>query len=201
MKGSALFDTMSSGVAAQCDDTLDKARAEAAAIASEASATLSVQRESALSATQSEMSLLDERWRQKASAEATKAALTMKKAAVNKVLDEVQDAVDGIVNGPTFPAVLGSLLEEVMEVAETDVVVLAPEAHVDVVQQWLSSHGHGGLTVEGSASVRDGVALQDPARTYRISNTLSGRYSRVEQEIRKICVTGLFGETVKDGTA
>ena len=201
MKGSALFDTMSTGIAAQCEANLDSAREEAATIASEAIAKTAAQRESALSATQSEMSLLDERWRQKAEAEATKAALAMKKTAVNKVLGEVQDAIDRIVKGPTFPMVLDSLLAEVMAIAEDDVVVLAPEAQVEGVQQWLSSHGHGGLKVEGSAALRDGVAVQDPARTYRISNTLSGRYSRVELEIRKICMTGLFGEISKRDTA
>ena len=38
-----------------------------------------------------------------------------------------------------------------------------------------------------------GVALEDPKHTYRISNTLTGRYARLDQQARKICMQNLFG--------
>jgi hypothetical protein len=63
------------------------------------------------------------------------------------------------------------------------------------VQNWLSGHGHAGMVVEASQEVWDGVALQDPARSYRISNTLTGRYGRVAQEARRLCMVKLFGQT------
>lgn len=193
MKGSALLETMAQGVASQCDKLLSDARAEADAIVADAEAKVRTQREQALAAAESEKQLLDERWRLKAEAEAMKAELAMKKSAVNAVLAEVERIIGDTVNSPEFPGILDALLAELMTAASGDCVVLAPEAHVDHVRQWLSANGHGDLPVEVSAAVRDGVALQDHARTYRVSNTLSGRYARVEQETRRVCMTGLFG--------
>ena len=79
-----------------------------------------------------------------------------------------------------------------------DVVVLAPESQVGHVEQLLAKSGHNGLAVEGSAVVWDGVAVQDKQRTFRISNTLSGRYARVEDGARKLCMVSLFGKDLSD---
>ena len=38
------------------------------------------------------------------------------------------------------------------------------------------------------------VAIQDAARSYRVSNTLRSRYARVAQDARKICMTSLFDD-------
>jgi vacuolar-type H+-ATPase subunit E/Vma4 len=184
---------MAQGVSAQCDRMAGGARAEAEAIIAEARNKAVAQREHALASTQAEKAVLDERWRQKAEAEAIKAALAMQKLVVTSVLDRVEQIIEETVSGPHFPAILDALLAEVMAAAEGDVVVLAPEAHAGHVRAWLGANGYGHLPVEGSASMRDGVAVQDPSRTFRVSNTLSGRYARVEQETRRICMTGLFG--------
>jgi vacuolar-type H+-ATPase subunit E/Vma4 len=87
------------------------------------------------------------------------------------------------------------LLAELMEEAPDsgDLQVLAPPAHADRVSSWLSNNGRAGVGVEGSEAFKDGVAVQDPGRTFRISNTLSGRFALMEQEIRKHCMTTLFG--------
>ena len=195
MKGSALFDTMTAGVTARCNDMIGAARREAQGIVAEAQAKAAAQREQVMEATNTEMAVLDARWKLKGEAEAIRAELAMKKAAVNETLNQVEKAIQDTVSSPGFPAVLDALLGELMGAAEGGEVVVAPEAHVDHVRRWLSSNGHDGLSVEASSTLRDGVALQDPARTYRISNTLSGRYARVEQETRRACMTGLFGET------
>lgn len=193
MKGAALFDTMAQGVSARCDRMIGDARAEADAIVSEARSKAAAQREQTLAAVNAEKSVLDERWRQKADAEAVKAALAMQKSAVNAVLERVEQIIEETIAGPNFPAILDALLAEVMQVAEGDVVVLAPEGHVDHVRNWLQANGYGHLPVEASREMRDGVGVQDPKRSFRVSNTLYGRYARVEQETRRVCMTGLFG--------
>ncbi len=195
MKGAALFETMSQQVAAQCESNLSEAKREAEAIVAEARAQCAEQRETVLSATQDELAALDERWRQKAEAEAAKAALVVKNEAMQDVLRQVGADIRSAVEGPEFEAVLDALLAELMAVAEGgDFKVLAPEAHVDRVRNWLANKGHDGVPIEASSVLWDGVALQDTNRTYRISNALTSRYSRVLEEARKICMTSLFDD-------
>ena len=196
MKGAALFETMSQQVASQCESNLSEAKREAQAIVAEARAQCAEQRETVLSVTHDELAALNERWRQKAEAEAAKAALGVKNAATQEVLRQVDGDIRSTVEGPEFEAVLDALLEELMAVEEggDDFKVLAPEAHVDRVRNWLANNGHDGVPIETSPELWDGVALQDTNRTFRISNALTGRYSRVLEEARKICMTTLFDD-------
>src|SRR5690606_38856391 len=108
---------------------------------------------------------------------------------------------DRITNSAEFPALLEAMLAELMTVAEGDVVVLGPESHLDTVKNWLASNGREGVPVEASREMRDGVAVQDPQRTYRISNTLSGRFRSVREEARKQCMLGLFGTSKTEGAS
>ena len=59
---------------------------------------------------------------------------------------------------------------------------------------WLQANGHGSVEVESAAGLIDGIAVQDPQRTYRITNTLSSRFRLVEGEARKRCLGRLVGE-------
>ena len=120
----------------------------------------------------------------------------MKNEAVEAVLADVSRQVREIASGPAFGPILDSLLAELMGAAGSgdDMEVLAPEAHADHVRGWLERNGRGGLKVVGSREFWDGVAVQDAKRTYRISNTLTGRFGRVEQVARKHCMTALFGQ-------
>jgi len=138
---------------------------------------------------------LDALWKQKGVAESTRLELSMKNDAVEAVLAEVSAGIKRLVSGPDFPAVLERLLTELMSAVgnEKNVQVLGPVSHVDLVKSWLSSHGHAGVHVEGSPEFWDGVAVQDPARTWRMSNTLTGRFARTDQAVRKHCMTALFG--------
>jgi hypothetical protein len=112
----------------------------------------------------------------------------------------VEQKIDETTSGRDFSQVLDALLEELMAASGNlkDVVVVAPDKFVAHVREWLGSHCRTGMDVEGSAALRDGVAIQDKKRSYRISNTLRGRYGRLEQETRRVCMTGLFGESGRD---
>ncbi|MDP7639210.1 MAG: V-type ATP synthase subunit E family protein [Candidatus Hydrogenedentes bacterium] len=197
MSATALLDTMSKQVAAECDQRRANANGDAEAILAEARAKSAAKRESLTTSTDAKMELLDLRWRQKAEAEAAKADLSMKNEAVKAIMAEVEAKVRAIVEGDGFTEILDSLLAEVMAVAEGEVVVLAPDKQVGHVSAWLGDNGHGGVAVEASAHVWDGVAIQDPGRSYRISNTLTGRYRRVAEVARKICMRSLFGASAE----
>lgn len=192
MKGSPLFETMASQIAEECERNESAARAEAKAILAEARAQSAAQRDAMLKETEALMEALDQRWRLKGEAEAAKASLSMKNEAVEAVVHKVHEEIAATVSAANFNEVLHDLLGELMAVAQGDVVVLAPEAHADYVRGWLEEHGQSGLAVEAFATLRDGVALQDPPRTYRVSNALGTRFSRVEQRARNMCMTRLF---------
>ena len=195
MGNPTLFETMTEQVTVECDRNLAEARDEAGRIRSDAASESEAQRERTISATNAEIDLLDQRARQKAEAEAAKAELELRNEVVEAVMGQVQGEIRSIVSSDAFNGVLDALLASLMTAADSTegIVVLAPESKVDHVKRWLSSNGHARVPVEGSATVWDGVALQDPKRTYRISNTLTGRYKRVEREARRHCMVTLFG--------
>lgn len=193
MKGSALLETMARQVDEVYENNLSAARATVETILEETRQECASMEESTLQATSTEMDALAERWRQKADTEAAKAALSVQNDAVRAVLDRVQDEIRTLVTGEGFQSILDSLLHELMAAAEAEVVALAPEDHVDYVRGWLKKNGFPNVPVEGSSSMWDGVAIQDRDRTFRISNTLTGRFSRVEQNARRICSIALFG--------
>ena len=195
MSGVALFETMSQQIAEQCGRGAAEARREADGIEADARAKSRAHRDATLKTAQSEVAMLKLRWEQKAEAEAAKAALLVRKETVEEVLSTIDTKIRSIVEGPDFPAVLDALLAELMAAVsgDDDVVLLAPEAHADHVRAWLKANDERSVTVEASSAMWDGVAVQDAARTYRISNSLAMRFRRVESEIRKVCATTLFG--------
>ncbi len=196
--GATVIESMSLQAAEQCESTRSEANREAEGIADKARAQSDALRDEALIATRHEMDALDELWRQKAEAEAAKAGLVMQNDAVRVVLDNVSEENHRIVASDEFPATLDVLLSELMAAAPADVVALAPPDHCGHVREWLANNRYEGVPVEGASSMWDGVAVQDRARTFRISNTLTGRFSRVEQQARRICMMALFGPKDSD---
>lgn len=191
---SPLFETMSAQIEAECGEHRAAAQAEADRIASEARAKADAARTAALAAAQAERDRLDSLWRQKGEAERIRLELAMKNDAVEAVLAEARAEIARAVASPEFGDVLDKLLAELMEEAPEsgDLKVLAPPKYTDRVSSWLSENGRAGVDVEASQAFEDGVAVQDPGRTFRISNTLSGRFELMEQDIRKQCMTTLF---------
>ena len=197
--GSALLETMTAQVTEECEANIAAAQEEAAAIKSEAETSAASQRETVEAVTDTEMTRLDERYRQMAQAEASRADLVVKNDTVRAVMDKVNAEIRAIVSSDRFPAVLDALIGSLKDEIREGLVVLSPESHVDHIRGWLSSNGLEGVSVEGSSELWDGVAVQDAERTYRISNTLTGRFGRVEQEARRVCMLSLFGSVSPEG--
>lgn len=194
MNQEALFHTMADQTGRECDKRITAARGEAERIVAEAEDEAARKREETLKATHAEVDELAKRSRQRADAEAAKAKLTMRHRVAEEVLATVGDEIRKLVDSDEFPKVLNALLPEVMAAKEGSVVVLAPEAHADHCRQWLAENGHDDVKVEGSGEFWDGVAIQDAKRTWRVSNTLTGRFAILEDELRKECIARLFGD-------
>lgn len=201
MTGVALLETMAQQAAEECSQTVSHARDEQDAILREARAQSDARRETLLHTTADEMDALDKRWLLKGEAGAAKAALVVQNDAVREVLEGVRAEIGRMAEGPEFRAVIEALLAEVMAVAPENVIVLAPGPHVGHVRQWLGTNGYNGIPVEDAPALLDGVAVQDRERSFRISNTLSGRFARVEQAARKLCMETLFEDNVPDPAA
>jgi vacuolar-type H+-ATPase subunit E/Vma4 len=195
MSATALFATMTRQVEAESADHLAKARADAERILADARAKAAASREATLAAARAEVDRLDTLWKQKAQAESTRLELAMENDAVEAVLAKVREDVTRLAAGAEFQQILSRLLEQLMPAisGEKDVELLGDEKQLAHIRQWLSSHGHGSLDVKASGQFWDGVAAQDRRQTWRVSNTLRGRFERLEQAARKHCMTALFG--------
>ncbi len=191
----ALFDSMAQQVAQTVEKRLADARQEADRIRAEGQRTAEELYTRGMESARAEIEAADRRTRQQVSSEAEKNRLAAQHQVVEEVLEEVRRELARRADSPGFVSVLEALLAEILEQeTRNDLVVLAPAAHVDAVRSWLEQTGRGGLTVEPWPDVVDGVAVQDPRRTFRISNTLSGRLEIVINHARKLCQDRLFGE-------
>lgn len=192
MENTPLLDLMSAQIAGQREALLLAARDEAAQIAQRARERAEQRRSETLSAAQRELASIAKRSRERTEAEAQMVTLTMKDTITNEVLAEVAEELARIAAGPGFPEILDALLAELMAEAPSDVVVLAPPAHAGHCKQWLESHGYGHLAVEPETRLADGVAIQDRARKFRFTNTLSARFNMREGALRKASLNRLF---------
>lgn len=195
MSEQALFDSMAQQTAEERERRLASARAEAERIVAEAKEQQAREREAALKAVEDELATLAQRSEQRAQAEAAKASLTMRHTVAEEVLDTVQEEIRSLTASDEFPSVLNALLAEVVQAApDENIVVLVPGPHEDHCREWLSHNSYDKVEVQASKEFWDGAAVQDKARTYRISNTLTGRFAMLEEDARKLCLAKLFGE-------
>jgi vacuolar-type H+-ATPase subunit E/Vma4 len=195
MQAVPLLELMTRQVSQQREEILAKAQAQADVIAQQAQERAERRRTETLEAVDAEVRAASKRARERAEAAAHMVVMTTKDAIADEVLSNVRERLRRIAEGPEFPAVLRALLSELMAGAPGgDIVVLAPSAHADQCRAWLSEMGRESVAVEVTASLRDGVALQDRARTFRITNTLSRRFDKREGDLRRHCLHELFGE-------
>jgi vacuolar-type H+-ATPase subunit E/Vma4 len=199
MENNALLDLMSQQIATQREEIASVARDEAAQIQLSAQERTDQRRAETLHAVEGELAAMAARSRERIEAEAHMVTLTTKDTITNEVLASVEEALAECAASAEFPAILDALLAELMADSPSDVVVLAPEAHVDHCKRWLESHGHADLSVEALSGLADGVAIQDPARKFRFTNTLSARFRLQEGTLRKEALGRLFPDSDSGG--
>ena len=201
MEKTPLLDLMSAQIAAKRNDVLQAARDEAETIQQNARQRADQRRAESLAAAESELASIARRSRERVEAESHMVTLTTKDSITNELLAEVSAELAAIAAGPTFPAILDALLAELMAEAPSDVVVLAPPAHVDHCRKWLEANGRSDMVVEPLASLKDGVAVQDPGKKFRFTNTLTARFYKHEGELRKLSLNRLFPSSNSGGEA
>lgn len=199
MENNPLLDLMSQQIASQQADVLQAARDEVAQIQQDAQQRAEQRRAETLAAVEGELSAMAARSRERVEAEAHMVTLTTKDSITNDVLAMAEEALAAHTASDAFPETLNALLAELMADSPSDIVVLAPEAHVEHCKQWLESNGHGDLPVEALAGLTDGVAVQDRARKFRYTNTLSARFRLQEGALRKHALNRLFPDSTAGG--
>jgi len=190
----ALFDTMARQVADRCQAVLDAARAEAGSLLKEARERADHRRKEAVDAAERDVQRLADRARQLLAVEAEHESLTMEQSIADEILRSVGVELDKAAQSPKFPAIFDALLAELMAGAPNDATVTVPVSFGDRAKAWLQQHGLSGVTVVESAAMRDGCSMQDAAHTYRVTNSLSSRLGKLQNEARKVCLRALFGE-------
>ncbi|MCC6143886.1 MAG: V-type ATP synthase subunit E, partial [Candidatus Hydrogenedentes bacterium] len=168
------------------------AQAQAEAIRDAAQQEAAQHRSAVLDAVQRDVQAAEERTRERAETAADMRIKTTKDAVTEEVLRDAAEELDRIAGGPQFPAILAALLDEILEEAPEEGTILAPPDQVQAVQDHLNKRGRAGLNVEPARYLRDGVAVQDPGRTFRITNTLSSRFDRRREAARKLVLNRLF---------
>jgi len=188
-----LFDTMARQVADRCQAVLDSARAEADSIVTEARGRADARLGEAVRVAENDARRLADRARQLLAVQSEHESLTMEQSVADEILRSVGVELQNIAKSPKFPEIFDALLTEIMAGAPKEALVKVPLSYGDRARAWLKQHGHGGVTVEESAAMIDGCAMQDAARTYRVTNSLSSRLSKLQNEARKVCLDALFG--------
>ncbi|MCC6156315.1 MAG: hypothetical protein IT367_21290 [Candidatus Hydrogenedentes bacterium] len=193
----ALFDTMSRQAADRCQAALDAARAEAGSILKEARERADHRRREAVTAAEHEVRRLADRARQLLAVEAEHESLTMEQSIADEILRSVGFELEKAAQSPKFPAIFDALLAELMADAPKDAIVTVPAGFADRAKTWLNSNGFAGVTLQESSAMHDGCAMQDKSHTYRVTNSLSSRLSKLQNEARKVCLNALFGQGAK----
>jgi len=193
MASPALLDIMSAQVEAERNDVLAQARAEADEIRQAAADRAAEKRERTLAELKAELDTAAARSKERAEAAAEMVALTTKDTVTDELLRSVQQELKARAAAPEFADTLSALLAELMPEAPEGGTVLVPPQFEDHCREWLEQNGHGGVNVKPSATVHDGVAVEDANHKFRVTNTLSTRFERLEGSLRKYCIEALFG--------
>jgi vacuolar-type H+-ATPase subunit E/Vma4 len=187
------FDTMAARVAEECAAEQADARREADRIIAATQERARERHEDVIAQTRADLASEAERAREIARAEAERAELAMRHTVAEEILERARQELLRMAAGDAFQPVIEALLAEVLQEAEDGMVVQVPKAQLDHCRRWLAGNGLARFTVEESRELVDGVAVQDRAQTYRISNTLSTRFVKLESAARKHCQERIFG--------
>ncbi len=185
---------MAQRTGSQCDTIRGEAQAEADAITQAAKERADAQYDEGLKRAKAQIELANKRADDLAHAEAEKRVLAAQHGVAEDVLWSVAEKLRNLSSQDDFGNYVEALLAEAVNAAKGDIVVVAPEAHVERCKGWLAANGRENVQVESTSDFSDGVAVQDPARTYRITNTLSSRYAKFEATARKRVMAKLFAE-------
>jgi vacuolar-type H+-ATPase subunit E/Vma4 len=190
----ALIATLEAKASSECEAKAAEAEREANAIVAAAQAQAEDRRKAAIAREADALAFQERRAQMVAESEADREGLAMQQAVVDEALARARAEFARIAGSAEFGALIESLLASAMEAAPNDAIVTVPESQLERCQAWLKNNGHARATVQGSATLNDGVSVRDQDQTYRVVHTLSSRYEKLEREARKRCLQLLFPE-------
>jgi vacuolar-type H+-ATPase subunit E/Vma4 len=191
MEGQGLFDTLTQQANQDCEQKAERARQEADSIHDGARRESARRREAALEAIDAELDAAARSARTMAEIEADKLELSLHSTLTEHALADVAAKLEHVTQSGAFPGILEALLAELLAVADTG-TVLVPAAHEAHCRSWLQGNGHADRAMQVDASLTDGVAVHDDATACRITNSLSMRFAKLDDEARRICAERLF---------
>lgn len=165
---------------------IEAARAEADRILAEAKEAGEAEAAEITALAEQQLSEQDRLWREQDEADALRIRQTARHGLANEVIEGVERRLVEIAQAGDFPGVLAGLVDEALalakeQAAEGAFLVKCPPEHVEALQKKLG----GSTAVEGDPALRDGVSVQDAACSFRVRNTLSARFAKLEPEIRR----------------
>ncbi|MFP4500490.1 MAG: V-type ATP synthase subunit E [Candidatus Hydrogenedentota bacterium] len=194
MDVSPLLELMTQQAAKERQERLAQAQAEADRLRQEAEQNARSQRDEAVSQLNAELEAEAQRAREHARASAKTQVLAARDTLADDLLSEVRAQLARLADGPDFAPVLEALLDELLEHAPAEAIVLVPPAYEDQVLNWLTHRGKAHMRVQADPELTGGVAIHDPEGHSRLSNTLDLRMHKVENEARRLCRQMLFGK-------
>lgn len=183
---------MSREASRECENILASARREAEALLTEARRKAAERRDASLRALDDELEGMAQRERERAQAEASRQRLLMEEALVESVFARAGSDLAALAASPGFASTLQALLAEAMSVVKGTVRVFTASAHVAACESWLKAHGYADTSVAVDSSLSDGVAVEDARRSFRVTNTLTSRLTKLENAARGRCLGVLF---------
>lgn len=202
MDSAPLLETMTQEIERQQESLLAEARQSAEKIIADTKEEARVRRDEAIAQLRGELEALADKQRELAEAQAKKARLNIKDTITDELLQLVRAELMEITRDRSrFPKILIKLLEELLEskvgpdwrkTGRLELIVEAPGAHVNAIKDWLKNQGIKSVQVEALPGLTDGVALEDKAHTFRVSNTLHDRMDKQEKKLRGFAMQQLF---------
>jgi vacuolar-type H+-ATPase subunit E/Vma4 len=194
MERKGLLELMTQEASEERRRILNEAQRVSDSIVQEAERRASAKRSAALSALQGELDALARRSHDRSQVETARMQLAMQDEVVREVLERVRLHLCHVSEEPGFGRVLIELLRKAMGKTDGNVRVLVPQTHGALCGKWLRDNAYAGATVEPTAAVSDGVILEGPRGTYRITHTLRSRFAKLELPARRIALEQLFGK-------
>ena len=191
MDQSSLLDAMTRETDARCREHLSEAEKQADELVLQASEKCAKRRAELVESARAASAKQVKHEHERALTDAARREDALEGSIAEEIFVEVLDAIEGLTLSEEFPKILRALLDEALHGQSGELEVLAPPKNAEDCVRWLSSRGLDKVKVVADETILDGVAVQDPGRTFRLTNTLSSRCVKLKNTIRQICAEKL----------
>ncbi len=174
------------------DACLAEAEQQANSIIEEARTEREQKREAALEDARRDAEIAERNAREQGRADAERTALMLQETVAEDAIRRVRDKIRHTMSTSAASQIVEALLAELAgELGAGRRVLVSPD-HAGVCRRWLAEHDLDDTEVVEDAGIVDGVAVEDADRSFRITNTLSARLDKRQNDARRLCLDMLF---------